>query len=157
MADIVGALLYIVYFGVLPVLKISLFALLFVLMLSACETAPLRPVLYPNDHLNTVGNEQGQKDIDACMAQADAYGVKENQDAQAGKKAAKGATLGAVTAGAWGLVTGDAGERALAGAAAGAAGGAASGAMDSQKMNPTYKNFVQKCLRDLDYDMIGWQ
>jgi len=40
---------------------------------------------------------------------------------------------------------------------AGATGGAASGAMDSQGMNPTYKNFVQKRLRDLDYDVIGWQ
>lgn len=138
-------------------LRKSLFVLLFASVLSACETTPLRPTLYPNNHLNTVGKEQAQKDVDACMVQADAYGVKENQDAQVGKKAAKGATLGAVTAGAWGLVTGDAGERALAGAAAGAAGGAASGAMDSNKMNPTYKNFVQKCLRDLDYDVIGWQ
>jgi len=74
--------------------------LAFTILLSACETTPLRPTLYPNNHLNTVGNEQGQKDIDACMVQADTYGVKENQDGQAGKKAAKGATLGEITAGA---------------------------------------------------------
>jgi len=133
------------------------FALAMTMLLSACQSAPVRPTLYPNNHLNTVGNAQGQKDIDACMAQADSYGVKQNQQGQAGKKAARGATLGAITAGAWGLVTGDAGERALAGAAAGAAGGAVSGGMDSQKMSPTYQNFVQKCLRDLDYDVIGWQ
>ncbi len=137
-------------------LKNRIFALLIALGLSACATTPLRPTLYPSDHLNTVGNEQAQKDIDACMALATQSGVKEKKDGQAGKKAAKGATLGAITAGAWGLVTGEP-DRALAGAAAGAAGGAASGAMDSQQLDPVYKNFVQKCLNDLQYDIIGWQ
>lgn len=139
-------------------LLLSVPAALALLVLPAgCETAPQRPALYPNNHLKSVGNEQAQKDIDACMAEAGNYGVKEKKDGQVGKKAAKGATMGAVTAGAWGLVSGNAGERALSGAAAGAAGGAASGAFDSNKQNPTYRNFVQKCLRDEGYDVIGWQ
>jgi len=129
----------------------------FSILLTACETIPQRPTFYPNDHLTEAGNEQAQKDTDACMAQADTYGVQEKQDGEAGKKAAKGATLGAITAGAWGLVRGDAGERALAGAAAGAAGGAASGAFDANQTKPTYKNFVQKCLTDQGYSVIGWQ
>jgi uncharacterized membrane protein len=114
-------------------------------------------MLYPNNHLKSVGNEQAQKDIDAYMADAGNYGVKEKNDGRVGKKAARGATIGAVTAGAWGLVSGNAGERALSGAAAGAAGGASSGAFDANKMNPTYRNFVQKCLHDKGYDVIGWQ
>ncbi len=131
--------------------------LAFVIFASGCETAPQRPTLYPNNHLKAVGDAQAQKDIDTCMANATDYGVQEKQDGKVPQKAAKGATIGAVTAGAWGLVRGDAGERAVAGAAAGAAGGAASGAFDAQKTDPTYKNFVQKCLRDKGYDVIGWQ
>jgi hypothetical protein len=134
-----------------------LMALSCITLLAACATAPQRPTFYPNNHFTAVGDEQAQIDTDACMASADSYGVAQKQQAQAGKKAAKGATLGAVTAGAWGLVRGDAGERALAGAAAGAAGGATSAAFDANNTNPTYKNFVHKCLADQGYDIIGWQ
>lgn len=126
-------------------------------VVTGCETAPQRPTLYPNNHYKSVGDAQAQADVDACMAEATDFGLQEKQDAKAGQKAAKGATIGAVTAGAWGLVRGDAGERALAGAAAGAAGGATSGAFDAQKTDPTYKNFVQKCLADKGYSIIGWQ
>ena len=138
--------------------SISIFALIILsLALGACQTTPPRPTFYPNPHLTAVGNEKAQNDSDACMAQATQYGVKEKKDGKVGQKAAKGATLGAITAGAWGLVTGDAGERALAGAAAGAAGGAASGAMDANNLDPVYKSFVQKCLADQGYSIIGWQ
>ena len=137
--------------------KLQLLCLGSVALLSACQTTPQRPSLYPNAHLSAVGNEQAQKDIDACMTSAETYGVQKNKDGKAGEKAAKGATMGAITAGAWGLVRGDAGERALAGAAAGAAGGATAGAFDSQNLDPTYKNFVQKCLADQGYSVIGWQ
>jgi len=143
----------------MPILRsISVISLIILsLALSACQTTPPRPTFYPNNYLAKVGNEQGQRDIDACMAQATQYGVKEKKDGKVAQKAAKGATLGAITAGAWGLVTGDAGERALAGAAAGAAGGAASGAIDSNNLDPVYKQFVQKCLSDQGYSIIGWQ
>ena len=65
--------------------------------------------------------------------------------------------MGGASAGAWGLVRGNAAENALAGAAAGAAAGTVRGAIKNSETSPVYKNFVQKCLRDRGYEVIGWQ
>ena len=65
--------------------------------------------------------------------------------------------LAGASAGAWGLVRGNAAENALAGAAAGAAAGTVRGAIKNSETSPVYKNFVQKCLRDRGYEVIGWQ
>ncbi|RLA19743.1 MAG: hypothetical protein DRQ61_04445 [Gammaproteobacteria bacterium] len=133
-----------------------LFLVAVCLIATACAT-PVKPTLYPNSHLKRVGGAVAQQDIDECYASARNYGVKENKDGNTGKKAAKGAVIGGLSAGAWGLVTGNAGERALAGAAAGGATGAAVGAMDSKNIDPVFKSYVNKCLRDKGYEVIGWQ
>jgi len=114
-------------------------------------------VFYPNAHLERVGVATGQRNIDECMQKAEAHGVGRNKDGQVGQKAAKGAVIGGVGSAAWGLVRGDAGERALAGAAAGAATGAAAGSFESAKLNPTFQRFVERCLRERGYDVIGWE
>lgn len=125
--------------------------------LSSCASGPKRPVFYPNSHIQSVGRAQGERDIDACMALARDYGVNQNKDGEIGKRAAKGGILGGVGAGAWGLVRGEAGERAAAGAAAGAATGATVGAFESTELSPTFKRFVQRCLSERGYDVIGWE
>ena len=84
-------------------------------------------------------------------------GVAEKRDGEVGKKAGKGAAIGGVAAGAWGLVSGNPAERALAGAAAGAGAGVVKGAFDATETSPTFKNFVQRCLSDQGYQVIGWQ
>ncbi|MCP3666055.1 MAG: hypothetical protein GY696_26750 [Gammaproteobacteria bacterium] len=127
------------------------------LLINACTNAPKKPTLYPNAHLEQVGTAVAQQDIDACFASAREYGVNEKKDGQVGQKAASGAAIGAVSAGVWGLIRGDAGERALAGAASGAATGATVGAIDSRNLDPVFKNYVNKCLRDKGYEVIGWQ
>ena len=125
-------------------------------MLAACAGTP-QPVLYPNAHLQQVGRTAAQRDIAECRQLAGASGVAQNRDPNVGGQAATGAAVGGASAGAWGLVRGDAGERALAGAAAGAAAGTVRGAIQSSETSPVYKNFVQKCLRDRGYEVIGWQ
>ncbi|MCB1774158.1 MAG: glycine zipper family protein [Gammaproteobacteria bacterium] len=132
-------------------------AVVAVVMLAGCAGSEKRPVFYPNSHLEYVGIAAGQRDIDDCMARASAHGVAKNKDGQVGEKAAKGAVLGGIGSAAWGLVRGDAGERALAGAAAGAATGAAAGGFESAKLNLTYQRFVERCLQDRGYDVIGWE
>lgn len=127
------------------------------LFLGACASSAERPVFYPNAHLKHVGQAQAQRDTSACMSLAYDHGVSAKQDGQITKRAGKGAVIGGVGAGAWGLVRGDAGERAVAGAAAGAATGAASGAFASTELSPTYKRFVSRCLRERGYDVIGWE
>jgi hypothetical protein len=43
------------------------------------------------------------------------------------------------------------------GAAAGAAAGVARGAIQSGEPGSVYKGFVQRCLREKGYDVIGWK
>lgn len=127
------------------------------LLLGACASSAKRPVFYPNAHLRNVGQAQAQRDTSACMSLANEYGVATTKDGEVARRTGKGAVLGGVGAGAWGLVRGDAGERAAAGAAAGAATGAATGAFASTELSPTYKGFVNRCLRERGYNVIGWE
>ena len=79
-----------------------------------------------------------------------------DKSSQIAAKTATGAAVGGASAGAWGLVRGDAGERALAGAAAGAAGGLVSGSIQASQPSSVFKRFVERCMADRGYDVIGW-
>ena len=125
--------------------------------LAGCASAPPKPVLYPNNRMQSVGQAQANQDIAACKQLAHSSGVAENKDGEVGKKAVGGAAVGGAAAGAWGLVRGDAGQRALAGAAAGAAAGTVRGGMQATETSPIFKNFVNRCLRERGYEVIGWQ
>jgi len=141
----------------LPIIGLALPGFLLSVLITGCTSAQKRPVFYPNQHIQAVGKAQAQRDTDDCMTLANSYGVSTSKDGEIGKKAAKGAALGGIGAGAYGLVRGDAGERAAAGAAAGAATGAVKGGFDSTELSPTFKRFVQRCLRERGYDVIGWE
>lgn len=134
-------------------------AALLLVMLGGCASTPeIEPVLYPNPHLQQVGRVTADQDIRECTQLARTHGIRETRDSQVASKTAGGAVVGGASGGAWGLVRGnDAGERALAGAAAGAAAGAVRGSMQSAEASPVFRNFVQKCLRDRGYEVIGWQ
>jgi hypothetical protein len=126
-------------------------------MLAACASQPARPVLYPNSHLQSVGQAQADRDIAECRQLALSSGVGEKKSGEVGKNAATGAAIGGASAGAWGLVRGDPGQSALGGAAAGAAAGVVRGGIQSTETSPVFKNFVQRCLRERGYEVIGWQ
>ena len=124
----------------------------------ACASSAKRPALYPNSHLNQVGDHVAQQDINACLELARSSAVNESKDGQVGRKAAGGAAIGGASSAAWGLVRGgDVANRALAGAAAGATAGAVSGGLQSTETSPVFMNFVNKCLSDKGYSVIGWQ
>jgi outer membrane lipoprotein SlyB len=133
-------------------------ALLATFAMSGCASTAKQPVLYPNNHLNQVGEQAAQQDINACMELARASNVNESKDGEVGRKAAGGAAVGGTSAAAWGLVRGGGvGNRALAGAAAGATAGAVSGGLQSTETSSLFINFVNKCLSDKGYSVIGWQ
>jgi len=131
--------------------------LLALVLMAGCGSSAKRPVLYPNHHLKQVGQAQAQRDVDQCIALADRHDVSRTRDGEVGGKAASGALIGGASAGAWGLVRGDAGERALAGAVAGGTAGAVKGGVDSRRLSPIFQRFVQQCLSDRGYQVIGWQ
>ena len=126
------------------------------LMLSACSAK--RPVFYPNDHLRTVGKTQARADADQCMAEAREYGVKNDAGKTVGGKAVKGATLGAaISAVVSAVLGGNVGRAAGAGAAGGATAGAVSGAFDADEPDTVFRNYVNRCLSERGYEVIGWQ
>lgn len=133
------------------------------LVLAACSAS--KPTLYPNAQYNRVGAAQADQDIATCQAQAEEYvktGGKGGQMAgEAARNAGVGAAVGAASGAVGGAIGGDVGE----GAAVGAASGATAGLVGTMfgwmfrrsEPDPTYRNFVEKCLRDKGYEPIGWQ
>ena len=116
-----------------------------------------RPVLYPNDHLESVGKEASQHDIDVCMALAKDADLGTNQTLEAGKKTGAGAAVGTATGAVSGAFSGDAGTGALIGLSVGALGGLFSWIFGSGQPDPVFVQYVDRCLSDRGYEPIGWK
>lgn len=131
---------------------------LLIALLAGCAAAEKRPVLYPNDKLRRVGEAQARRDVDHCIAQAENAGASGSGGGPVGRGAAEGAAVGGATAGVASAIHGGRVlENAAKGAAIGATAGAVHGAFRSGGPDPIHRNFVQRCLRDLGYDVIGWR
>ncbi len=129
---------------------------------AACSAA--RPVLYPNDQYQRVGEAQAQADINDCMEKAKqtvGSGGSNGQGEKIARDTAVGAAGGAAVGSVAGAVGGDgAGEGAAAGAASGAVAGLFYGFLglfQSKNEDPVFMNFVNKCLQDKGYEPIGWK
>jgi outer membrane lipoprotein SlyB len=119
--------------------------------------ASQRPVFYPNNQFNTAGKTVSKQDVDECMKNAAAYGIKTQPVKKVAGGSAVGAATGAAVGSATGAVRGHAGRGAAAGAAGGAAGGFMWGLFSAKKVDPVQKNFVEECLRLKGYKVIGWK
>jgi outer membrane lipoprotein SlyB len=126
-----------------------------VLSIQAC--AAERPVLYPNARLQEVGAAAAQQDIDDCLRKAAAEGYTSTTGGKAAGSTAVGAATGAAVGAAWGAVAGQAGTGAAMGAAGGGAGGLIRGIFGSRNLNPVQRRFVDQCLKEKGYEVIGWQ
>jgi outer membrane lipoprotein SlyB len=127
------------------------------LLLAGC--ASTTPVLYPNEHLQTVGKEAAQRDIDACMEQAEAAGVEPGRSSagQAAANTAVGGAVGAASGAVGGAIGGSAGTGSAIGAASGAMAGILHWLFSKPQHNPAFENFVNQCLKDLGYHPVGWE
>lgn len=90
--------------------------------------------------------------MDKCIADADAY-LKSSKGKQVAKGAGGGAAIGAAMGAVTGLFTGNLGGSLVRGGAVGAAGGAAYGGMSPDEVKHRY---VNQCLADQGYQVIGW-
>ena len=133
----------------------KLIVLGFMLLLMACSQK--RPVLYPNYHLQQVGDETAQTEIDDCMRSAKEYGTSSSSGGKVAKSTAGGGAVGAAGGAASGAVFGSVGRGAAAGAAGGAAVGCLQGLFRSPEPDPVFRQFVERCLRDKGYEPIGWK
>jgi hypothetical protein len=136
-----------------------------VTLLPGCSTS--KPILYPNAHLQEVGETVAKEDIELCQEAAEAAGA-EPDSGKAGETAtrtATGAAMGSAAGAAGGAVAGtirgNPGRGAVTGAAAGAAGGATHGLLRSmfsrRQPSQVYKQYVNRCLRERGYDVVGWK
>lgn len=115
------------------------------------------PVLYPNAKLQHAGKAQVDRDIEACRQLASDY-VSNPMAKDAAKGAAVGGAGGAAIGAVAGAVTGrGAGRGAAVGAATGATAGTVRGVAKNTGPTAVYKNFVNRCLQERGYEVIGWQ
>ena len=114
-------------------------------------------MLYPNNQLKQAGEIAAQGEIDACLALAEQSGAKDAKGKGVAKRTAGAAAVGGASGAAWGAFFGDVGKHAGAGAAAAAAGALVHGAMSSNEPGVIYRGFVERCLREKGYDVIGWK
>lgn len=127
--------------------------------ISAC--ASQRPVLSSNAQLMRVGPDVGERDIDECIARAEAASTEGRETSNVVAGTATGSVVGAAAGGAGGAVVGQAAQ----GAAAGAVGGAVAGLMHallqwmfrSRPPDPSNQQFVDRCLREKGYEPVGWR
>jgi len=133
---------------------------LIVLGLSAC--ASTRPVLYPNSHLQSVGKEVAEQDIETCKQLAESAGAKEGSGT-AGNVAtntAMGAGVGAASGAVGGAIYGSAAHGSIIGAVSGAVAGLLRGILFAARPaqpSQAYANFVHRCLQEKGYEVTGWQ
>ena len=141
-------------------LKARMFPAFFLslLLLAACS-GTRRPVLFPDAHYLSVGDAAARADVDDCMRLADEFGAPVAGGEEIARDTLAGAAIGGAAAAAWGAVRNDhdVGNRAAAGAAAGGAAGLVRGSLRAGTPSGTYKNFVNRCLGERGYDVIGWQ
>ena len=127
--------------------------------LAGCASGP-KPILYPNDRLQAVGQAQAEQDIAACRELAADAGASAGSDQtrRAAGNTAAGGAIGGATGAVGGAILGDLGT----GAALGAATGATAGLMRSMFSggggpSAAYRNFVDHCLRERGYEPVGWE
>ena len=134
-------------------------AVVTLLMIAAGCAHSQSPVLYPNAKLKEAGKAQADAEISTCRSLADDYVSSGGATAkEIGKDTAAGGVGGAAVGSVAGAVSGGgAGRGAAIGAATGATAGAVHGTFKSSGPSPVYKNFVDRCLRERGYEVIGWQ
>lgn len=120
-----------------------------------------RPVLYPNATFKQVGESRAQEEIDLCFSAARHAGLTpEEPDNPAGQGAAKGAAVIGTAAAVGALVRGRGVDGVVTAGARGAVVGGATGAVAgafNERPNQTFRSFVQRCMGEKGFDVIGWQ
>lgn len=134
-----------------PVLAVA------VLPLAGCM-AP-KPILYPNAHLQQVGEEAADRDIEECSEMAKDAGATPSQGkgGQVAGNTVGGGAIGSAGGAVGGAVRGHPGRGAMVGAASGATIGFLRGLFRKSPPSTAYKQFVQRCLTERGYDPVGWE
>jgi hypothetical protein len=132
---------------------------LLIAMLLVVGCSVPKPILYPNAHLQQVGEEVADRDIDECREMAKDAGATASQgkSGQVAGSTAVGGAIGSASGAVGGAVVGHPGRGAMVGAAGGATAGFLRGLFRRSTPSNAYKQFVQRCLKERGYDPVGWE
>ena len=123
------------------------------------QAAPT-PKLYPNKHLQAVGQDRARRDMRQCRVLAEdyieenAYDARQSQRQDAVRRAARGAAMGAL---AGSITKNNAGRSAGAGAAMAGTSELLNRRTERREGSPEYKKYVEACLEDKGYKVVGWK
>ena len=126
------------------------------LMATFIGCTPKRPQMFPNSKYNSTNPARLQSDVDYCMSLADEYVQEPNRYTEALKKGAVGGVVGAGAGAVAGSIYGNAGRGTGAGAAVGAIVGVLQSLYETSDTSPTYQRFVEHCLQNKGYEIVGW-
>ncbi len=115
------------------------------------------PNLYPNQHLNEVGATAARRDVIDCQIKAEDYLAQNSKSNSGAKKVLRGGAKGAALGALGGAIAGNAGRGAGAGAAIGGTASLLNSAKESREGSPEYRQYVEACLDDLGYKVVGWK
>ncbi len=114
------------------------------------------PDFYPNDrYLHSPPAEVQQYEAE-CMNLASQYVKEPNKYQNLAKDGLEGGVIGAATGAVGGAIAGNAGRGTGAGAAIGGMLGILKGLKDMNEPSPSYERFVEHCLSQHGYSVIGW-
>ena len=118
-----------------------------------------KPVLYPNAHFQSVGQDAAKDDVAECRKMAEASGARpgEGRAGQVAGSTAMGAGVGAAGGAVGGAIVGAAGSGSAIGAASGATMGLLRGLFSRPTPGQAYMNVVDRCLREKGYEPMGWE
>ncbi|HQR87518.1 MAG: hypothetical protein B7X62_07670 [Burkholderiales bacterium 39-55-53] len=129
-------------------------------LVAGCATPLAKPAFFPNAHYQRMGAAQAQADAQACAELANQSDVGAVNKVDAARVGAAGAAGVAVAGTVGSVLKGNKPnmKNIAAGAAAiGAGGAAATAAGQSVGGSSLYRQFVQQCLAERGYQVIGWR
>lgn len=127
------------------------------MLLFSTGCAAKRPVLYPTQLYQSAGAEKAQQEIDDCLKRADEANAQGRLAEEVAAKTGKSALIGGATGAVVGAIGGSALRGGLIGAAAGGTVALVSSAMKGPEDSPVYRRFVDICLYEKGYQVLGWQ
>jgi hypothetical protein len=126
------------------------------LLAGALACAP-RPVTYSRVPGGPVEQARLDQDIDECTALARTHTREGSGVArETARRTGTGAAVGAATGAVGGAIWGHAGRGAATGAAVGATSGLI-GSLLQRGDDPVKRRYVERCLTERGYDVIGWR
>lgn len=129
--------------------------ILSMLIVVGCGTK--RPVLYPNGHYTDVGEAAAQQDIETCQRLAEQAGEQGDAAEELAARTGTSAVVGGATGAVVGAISGSVGRGSLIGAAAGGTAALTSGFFRAREPDPIFMRFVEQCLYEKGYQVLGWR